>query len=998
MGSGDGTFQPVAIYYSHATVVSAVAVADVNGDGKPDILVGGSSYSSICATGGLISILLNDGDGKFRQGGCFASTSGAGALAVADLNGDGKLDVVSVGGSIGVMLGNGDGTFQAQVAYNSGGEGADGVVIADVNEDGKPDLVVSNQNVSLLSAEGGVGVLFGNGDGTFQAAVSYDAGGMQANSVAVADLNGDHHPDIVVTTFSAANAHNNDYADGSVGVLIGNGDGTFQPVVSYYPGGGQTYAVAVADLNGDSKPDLVIANAYEGRGSNSSDNNVLGVLLGSGDGTFHPVTSYATGGFVAPSAIIADVNGDGKPDVLMTAGYSGGSAVVSVVLGNRDGSFRAPVIYSSTVSGDNTIVAVDVNGDGTLDLVIAGESVSCTGCAGGVGVLLNRGHGTFQSPVSYGTGTTNPTYSVAVADVNGDGKPDIIATSSCISNSSCVSSVAVLLNNGNGTFKAALNYPTMGQAAHAVTVGDVNGDGKPDIVVANSCATGDLYCTSGTMGVLLGNGDGTFRTVVSYPSGGQNPTSVALGDLNRDGRVDIVVSNYQTTGTDFSGHIGVLLGNGDGTFQPAVVYLSGGLGNNSVAIADLDRDGKPDLVAVNQAATTGSSAGTLGVLLGNGDGTFRPAIVTATTKLSIDYFAQTAIADFNGDGKLDVACGSSDFLLLGNGDGTFQPVLPLGFSGVGIAAGDFNGDGRPDLAVGGVAILLNKSSGFGESTTTSLISSVTPSFINQPVTFTATITSTYGPIPNGETVSFYDGAILLGTGATTNGVATFTTSDLAARIHSIKATYPGDVTFKASSGTGTQRVTLYPSSTSLPISSLNPSTYGQSVTLVVTVTSMAPTAPTGSVAFKCGTTVIGYVPLNSSGVASLTRKNLPASALSITAAYGGDSETAKSTSPALLQTVYQASSATTLKSSLNPATVGQSVTFTVTVKSPTTTPTGTVTFMDGSNVLGNIILCANQASYTTSALTAGSHSITAIYGGTVNIKGSASSVVKQLVN
>jgi hypothetical protein len=1191
IGNGDGTYQPAVIYYSYATVVASVAIADVNGDGKPDVLVGGTCTSGVCATEEVISVLLGNGDGTFRQGGYFASTSGAGALAVGDLNGDGKADVVSVGGSVGVMLGNGDGTFQPQVVYNSGGSGANDVVIADVNGDGKPDLVVSNQNVALLSADGGVGVLLGNGDGTFQTAVSYDAGAMQSYSVAVMDLNGDHHPDIVVTTLYAANAYNNDYADGSVGVLLGNGDGSFQPVVNYYSGGGQTYGVAIADLNGDGKPDLLVANASVGKGSGGTD-NALGVLLGNGDGTFQQATSYATGAIGGFSVVVADMNGDGKADALITEQYPnpGGPAVVGVVLGNGDGSFRAPVIYASATYADNTIAAVDVNGDGKLDLVIAAQGVSCTGCVGGVSVMLGNGNGTFQSPVAYGTGTTNPTDSVAVADLNGDGKSDIVAASSCISNVSCVSSVAVLLNNGDGTFKAAVNYATNGQAVHSVAIGDVNGDGKPDIVVANFCASGDFYCVSGTVGVLLGNGDGTFRPVIIYGTGGQHPTAVALGDLNDDGKPDIVVSNYQTTSGDYTGRIGVLLGNGDGTFQPATTYLSGGIANNSVTIVDLDGDGKLDLIAVNQGATSGQSTGTLGVLLGNGDGTFRTAIVTSTTRLSVDYFAQVAIADFNGDGKIDVACGASDFLLLGNGDGTFQPVSPLGFEGTGIAAGDFNIDGRPDLAVGGVAILLNISPGFGQNTTTSLASSLNPSaygqkvtftatvaplssgtptgtvsfkdgaanlgtvslssgsgslssstlsagslsitasysgdsnfspstsaaliqsvnkatttaavvsnaspsylnqsvtftatvkspyggaiagtvtfkqgtillstvaltkgqatysttytttgtrsitatysgdtndlgstsaalsqtvnalpaatttkvatsgsptYINQPAIFTATVTSTYGPIPNGETVTFYDGTNIMGTGFTTNGASTFSTSTLAARSHTIKATYAGDGTFKSSSGSVTQVVNLYASSTSLPTSSLNPFNYGQAVTLTAIVTSTSPSAPTGTVVFKNGTTWLASGTVSSTGVATATTRTLPAGSLSITAAYNGDSETAKSTSAPLSQTVAQTTSATTLKSSLNPSLSGQTVTFTATVTSPTTTPTGTVTFMDGNTILGTNTLSAGKTAYSTASLTSGSHSISAVYAGTANIKGSSAAVLVQNVN
>ncbi len=219
------------------------------------------------------------------------------------------------------------------------------------------------------------------------------------------------------------------------------------------------------------------------------------------------------------------------------------------------------------------------------------------------------------------------------------------------------------------------------------------------------------------------------------------------------------------------------------------------------------------------------------------------------------------------------------------------------------------------------------------ATITKVVTSGSPTYINQSVTFTSTTTSTYGPIPDGETVTFYDGATAIGTVPTTSGVASFTTSTLSAKTHTIKATYIGDATFKSSSGTVKQVVQLYPSSVTAPTSSLNPSVYGQSVTLTATVTSTAPSAPTGTVTFKNGTTSVGTAALNPSGLATLTKTNLPAGTLSITAAYNGDSETAKSTSASLAQTVNQAVVSMTLTSSPNPSNSGQSVKFTSTLTS-----------------------------------------------------------------
>jgi hypothetical protein len=281
------------------------------------------------------------------------------------------------------------------------------------------------------------------------------------------------------------------------------------------------------------------------------------------------------------------------------------------------------------------------------------------------------------------------------------------------------------------------------------------------------------------------------------------------------------------------------------------------------------------------------------------------------------------------------------------------------------------------------------------ATTVVVSSSGSPSFINQSVSFTATVSSTDGSIPNGETVTFFDGATQIGTGLTAGGVASFTTSSLSAKTHTIKATYAGDATFKTSSGTVTQVVALYPTSTTVT-SVPNSATFGQTVQLSATVSSSAPGGSIGTVKFLNGTTNLGTATL-SGGVATLSTAKLPAGTLTITADYSGDAQSATS-SGATSQTVNPATTTTTLVSLKNPSTAGQTVKFTATVLSPTTTPTGSVTFMDGATTLGTVNMAGGKASYSTTALSSGVHDITAVYGGTVNIGGSASTVLVQTVN
>jgi len=402
---------------------------------------------------------------------------------------------------------------------------------------------------------------------------------------------------------------------------------------------------------------------------------------------------------------------------------------------------------------------------------------------------------------------------------------------------------------------------------------DVNGDGKPDLVVAN----GD-----GSVGVLLGNGDGTFQAAVSYGSGGASASSVAVADLDGDRKPDIVVANHCADSNCVNGSVGVLLGNGDGTFQAAVSYSSGGLYTDAVVLGDLNKDGKLDLVVASEYVISSVTTGSVGVLLGNGDGTFQAAVITSTPT-PLGGIRSLAMADFDGDGKLDLAVGAGNVLLLGNGDGTFQTPIVLGAGGPGIAAGDFNLDGKPDLAVGGVTVLLNISL---FPTTTTITSSSNPSVFGQSVTFSATVAPKASGTPTG-TVTFRSGSKILGTSPLNGGTAKFSTAALAVGRHCITAAYSGDANFAASKSPALHQLVNRATTRTMLVSSVNPPTVGLSVTFTATVVPEYSGTPTGTVTFKNGATIMGKVQLRG-GRAIFNMVFKSTGTKSITASYSGD--------------------------------------------------------------------------------------------------------------
>jgi len=542
----------------------------------------------------------------------------------------------------------------------------------------------------------------------------------------------------------------------------------------------------------------------------------------------------------AQSIAVGDVNGDHYPDLLVANLCNGCShGLVGVLLGNGDGSFQGATSYPSGGWGAQTIATGDVDRDGRLDVVVGNvcSSLCLPGDPGGVGVLLGNGDGTFQPEQTYPSGD-QPCFGtngwLRLADINHDGELDIVVANR--------SDTAVLLGNGDGTFRPAQHH---GSGADAIELADVNGDGNLDLLAGSYK----------NVAVLLGDGIGGFETMQSYYAGGKTVSAIVVKDVNADKKPDLLVANQCRGDISYcggSGFIGVLLGNGDGTFMPAQSYRSGGLRAHSLGVMDANEDGFQDLVVSNTCLSpTNCNAGVVGVLLGNGDGTFQP------------------VQRYN----------------------TGSPIAVF------VTVDDVNADYKPDILVA-----------------------------------------------NLDAVS-----VLLG------------------RFMTI--------------------ITLH--------SSPNPAVYGQSVSLVANITSHAPTAPSGKVTLTNGRGWSRQLTLNG-GAASATTRMLPAGLSTLTAVYYGDVESIKSRSVAVAQMVNRATSVTAIVSSVNPAIQGDPVTFTATVTSPTARVTGMVTFKAGGVVLGTIPLVGQKASFTTSELPSGKSWITATYDGNENFVSSKASMTQNV--
>ena len=744
-GGGNGTFSNIRALglqtdASATTTPDAIAAVsgDFNGDGLADLVSANSNTNNL-------SIFLGTGNGKFATPVNIGLGNSPTALLSADLNADGFLDLAAATSNSGntinnvtVLYGDGQGGFNATATPSA-------FVADDVTGDGKVDLLVANTNLNNV-------LLFkGNGDGTF----SYQSGfavGKGPSAIVTGDFNGDSRIDVAV-----ANA-----TDNTVSVAVQNNDGTFAAPVTLAVGTTPSALVA-GDFNADTKQDLAAANS-------GSDN--VSVLLNTtatgGPLVFSPATNVAVGD--KPIGLVAgDLNGGGIDLVALNET----STDLTVLLNNGSGVFTAsPVIdLEADVTPTNLAIGHFIIGD-NLNLVVTGF----TGITGKLILLDGDGAGGFSAQPARDLG--GKLTSAVIVDLNHDGRNDVVVTDSTFnrvdilmrdplggfndpvpSNNRTVganpiailtgffdsgdnsdvavlnassNSFSILLGNGtdnvvsptlsNATattiFTSRPSPVSIGGAPVGIVAEDFNGDGRTDLATANQNSD-TVAQSSDTVALILANANRSLTTATTIAL---NPGVVAhditAADVNNDEHFDLLVSETTTNDGVRVGHIEVLLGNGDGTFDPPSAP-------SSVVTGLFNHDSNLDLVIINEAANS------VTLFTGHGDGTFTKDGTFAAGTQPV----AAVVGNFDGDADnhLDLAVvnqGSNNVtVLLGDGMGGFATGVTLTLNGgtapVAIVAGDFGGDSQSDLAVANsltdnISLLINTTSGgmlsFGAAT------------------------------------------------------------------------------------------------------------------------------------------------------------------------------------------------------------------------------------------------------------------------------------------
>lgn len=637
---------------------------------------------------GTVSVMRGLGGGRFAPKADYPVSAGTSGLAVADFDRDGKLDVL-VGANYGpkLLAGNDDGSLQAAASTFSMPQPPTAVAAGDFDGDGNPDGVAAGTNLVIAR---------GNGDRTFAAPNTYALDGAAVSVVAI-DVNGDGKLDVVVAGWR--------YVD----VFLGHGDGTLDGKLSNTNLSTTGY-VGVGDVTADGIPDFVMNGVATSMGSS------VAIYPGTGNGSLGTPVMIPIQGHALTYAAVIDVDHDGQLDIA-----AGEEQALHLYRNLGGGSWAQPVDYI----GPETLsawTAADLDGDGKPDLAVTGKDADVLALMFGIG---DR----FAGPQHFTT--ADGAKQIALVDVDGDHHLDaaVLATTA--------NTLSVLLGNGDGTFAAKRDGAT-GVSPTGFTVSDFDGDGHPDFAVAstttvdvlrgrgdgsvfpktnvamtpaagvvaadfNSDGMPDLVTVGGGEVFIPNAGNGTFLTSpAGMPSDGFELDRLSAPDLDGNGTPDLILTPSGCHG------LVTYAGNGAGRFQQLQTLAIPGCAH-SVATADLDGDGKLDLVVASYA-TQAATTGPVYVFQGVGGGMFS----TPAVAYPADTFPQhVQIADVNGDGVLDiVVAGYATEVLYGTGHGTFGPRTPYpGNYGGDIALGDVDGDGSTDLVTASgsaITVLLGR--------------------------------------------------------------------------------------------------------------------------------------------------------------------------------------------------------------------------------------------------------------------------------------------------